>query len=42
MRLTVADIIVRTMKNMDLKYPTVGPDKQAGFKEVYNELKNEK
>ena len=42
MRMTVADIIVRTMKNMDLKYPTVGPDKQAGFKEVYNELKNEK
>jgi polyphosphate kinase 2 (PPK2 family) len=42
MRMTVAEIIVRTMKNMDLKYPTVGPDKQAEFKEVYNKLKSEK
>jgi PPK2 family polyphosphate:nucleotide phosphotransferase len=42
MRMTVADIIVRTMQKMDLKYPTVGLEEQAKFKEIYNKLKNEK
>ena len=42
MRMTVADIIVRTMQKMDLKYPTVGLEEQAKFKEIYNRLKNEK
>ena len=42
MRMTVADIIVRTMKKMDLKYPKVGMEEQAKFKEIYNELKREK
>jgi polyphosphate kinase 2 (PPK2 family) len=41
MRVTVADIIVRTMKKMHLKYPTIGMDEQAKFKEIYNKLKNE-
>jgi len=42
MRMTVADIIVRTMKKMNLKYPTVSLEEQAKFKEIYNNLKNEK
>ena len=42
MRMTVADIIVRTMKKMDLKYPTVSMEEQAKIKEIYNKLKNEK
>jgi hypothetical protein len=41
MRMTVADIVVQTMKKMDLKYPTVSLEEQAKFKEIYNKLKNE-
>ena len=41
MRMTVADIIVRTMNEMNLKYPTVGSKEKAKFKEIYNKLKNE-
>jgi hypothetical protein len=40
--MTVADIIVRTMKKLDLKYPTVGPDEQAKFKDISSKLINEK
>jgi len=42
MRMAVADIIVRTLQKMDLKYPTVSLEEQARFKEIYNKLKNEK
>lgn len=42
MRMAVADIIVKTMNKMDLKYPTVGSKERAKFKEIYNKLKNEK
>jgi PPK2 family polyphosphate:nucleotide phosphotransferase len=42
MRMTVADIIVRTMKKMDLKYPTISLEEQAKFKDIYSKLKNEK
>lgn len=41
MRMTVADIIVRTLKKMNLKYPTVDAEELAKFKEIYQELKNE-
>jgi PPK2 family polyphosphate:nucleotide phosphotransferase len=41
MRMTVADIIVRTLKKMNLKYPTVDAEKQAKFKEIYQGLKKE-
>jgi PPK2 family polyphosphate:nucleotide phosphotransferase len=42
MRMTVADIIVRTMKKMDLQYPTVSTEDKAKFEEIYTNLKNEK
>lgn len=42
MRMTVADIIVRTMKKMNLKYPTVSLEEQAKFRDIYDKLKNEK
>jgi len=41
MRLVVADLIVRTMKTLKLKYPAVGPEEKARFEEIYHELKNE-
>jgi PPK2 family polyphosphate:nucleotide phosphotransferase len=41
MRMTVADIIVRTIKKMGLKYPTVGPEEKVRFKEIYNKLKSD-
>jgi len=34
MRLCVADIIVKSLKKLGLKYPTVGPDEQAKFAEM--------
>jgi len=39
MRIAVADIIIRTMKKMDLNYPTVEMEEQVRFKEIYNKLK---
>jgi PPK2 family polyphosphate:nucleotide phosphotransferase len=42
MRMAIADIIVRTMKKMNLKYPTIGAEEKARFDEISNELKNEK
>ena len=41
MRMLVADIIVRTMKKLRLSYPSVDPEEQARFKEIYQELKKE-
>jgi hypothetical protein len=40
--MAIADIIVRTMKKMNLKYPTIGAEEKARFDEISNELKNEK
>ena len=40
MRLTVAKIIVDTMKSLDLKYPTVGKAEAAKFKEMKKMLKD--
>jgi PPK2 family polyphosphate:nucleotide phosphotransferase len=42
MRMTVADLIVRTMKTLKLKYPTIGPEEKVKFEEIYHQLKNEK
>jgi PPK2 family polyphosphate:nucleotide phosphotransferase len=41
MRLSVAQIIAKTMKSLDLKYPTVGPDERKKFMEMHKKLKNE-
>jgi len=38
MRMTVADIIVRTMVKMNLSYPVVNKEEQAKLKEIYKEL----
>ncbi len=42
MRMTVADIIVRTMKKMKLNYPVVSEEDQAKLKDIYKELTNSK
>jgi hypothetical protein len=38
MRVCVADIIVKTMKALGLKYPSVGPDELSKFKEMRKKL----
>jgi PPK2 family polyphosphate:nucleotide phosphotransferase len=40
MRKTVADIIVRTMKNLNLHYPEVSKEDRAKFSEIYKKLKS--
>jgi PPK2 family polyphosphate:nucleotide phosphotransferase len=39
LRLAVAEIIVNTLKSLDLKYPAVGKEEKAKFKEMRNLLK---
>ncbi len=41
MRLTVAQIIVDTLKSLNLKYPAVGEEEKAKFDEMRNILENE-
>lgn len=41
MRMCVAEIIVQTMKKLDLKYPTISDQERSRFKEMYNKLKKE-
>jgi len=41
MRLCVAEIIVQTMKKLDLKYPTISDQDRTRFREMYNKLKEE-
>ena len=41
MRRTVAEIIVSTLKGMNLQYPTVDPNTQARFDEMRDLLANE-
>ena len=41
MRLTVAEIIVSTLKSLDIKYPAIGKTERAKFKEM-RKLLNEK
>lgn len=39
MRLTVAEIIVNTLKSLGLKYPAIGKEEKSKFKEMRNLLK---
>jgi hypothetical protein len=41
MRLSVAEIIVKTLKGLELKYPTVGDKEKARFSEMRKMLENE-
>ena len=42
MRMTVADILVRTLKSLDLKYPTLGPEELANFGAMKKQLTKDK
>ena len=42
MRMTVADIVVRTLEGLDLKYPKVGKDERARFDAIRKKLESEK
>ena len=42
MRLSVAEIIVKTLKRLELKYPVVGVNEKARFSEMRRMLENEK
>ena len=41
MRLSVAEIIVKSLKKLELKYPTVGNKQRAEFSEMRRMLENE-
>jgi hypothetical protein len=42
MRLTVAEIIVNSLKKLALKYPTVGAKEKAMFSQMRKILENER
>lgn len=42
MRMTVADILVRTLKSLDLKYPTLAKEELAKFGEMKKQLTKDK
>ena len=42
MRMTVADIIVRTLKSLDLKYPKLGKEQLSKFGEIKQQLLKDK